>query len=336
MTAKLIRHPDQLALVGAPTSAAAPAAGVERGPAALRDLGILDRLRAAGYQVADPGDLPSQLFQPDPGNPRARNLKSVLAILEGLRVRVEQASKAHAFPLILGGDATVLVALVAGLRRQAPSLGLIHVSRYADLHTPTDTEDGFIGSMTVSHLVGQGAAELVRFWKSPPLVREPDLVAFGLDETDAIDRERLGRVAIRDFTIARIRSLGVRAAAEAALDHLRGNERDFVVHISWDAFSPEEVPGGPRGAAGGFSAAEVGEALNFFATREKFAGLSISGYDPELDPERRGGAAVVELVVGAMAARHTALLHPPVEKEEAEQNPDSVESAVSESHGGNP
>lgn len=324
--AKLIRQPDQLVLAGAPTSAAAAAAGVEHGPEALRGQGILDRLRSIGYQVSDIGDLPQQVFQPDPENPRARNLKAVLAMLETLRSRVEQAARTHSFPLILGGDASTLVALVAGLRRQAASLGLVHISRYADLHTPTDTEDGLIGPMTVSHLVGQGAAEMVRLWKSPPLVREPDLVAFGLNETDAIDQERLHDVAIRDFTIARIRSIGARSAAELALDQLRGDSRDFVLHLSWNVFSPEEVPGCARGAAGGLSTGEVAEALNFFAAHEKFAGLLVSGYDPALDPEGRGAGVVVELLVTAMAKRHTALIHPPEEAAEATEKPASAEN----------
>jgi arginase len=310
LAAKLIRHPDQLVLAGAPTSAAAASAGVERGPAAFREQGILDRLRAIGYHVSDAGDLPRHIFQPDPENPRTRNLKAVLAALETLRVRVEQAARAHAFPLILGGDASILVALVAGLRRQAPSLGLVHISRYADLHTPTHTEDGLIGPMTVSHLVGQGAAELVRFWKNPPLVREPDLVAFGLSETDPIDRERLGGVAIRAFSVARIRALGLRAAAESAMEHVRGNDRDFVVHLSCDVFPVNEVPGCARGEGSGLSVAEVGEAMNFWAAHEKFAGLSISGYNPDLDPERRGISAVVNLVIGAMAERRRVLLEP--------------------------
>ena len=311
MSAKLIREPDQLVLAGAPTSAAAAAAGVEHGPAVLRELGILDGLRNIGYQVSDVGDLPQQVFQPDPENPRARNLKAVLAMLETLRARVEQAARTRAFPLVLGGDASILVALVAGLRRQAASLGLVHISRYADLHTPTDTEDGLIGPMTVSHLVGQGAAELVRLWKNPPLVREPDLVAFGLNETDAIDQERLSAVAIRDFSVDRIRSMGIRAAAEDVLALLRGNERDFVVHLSCDVFPSGDVPGCSRGGETGLSASEVSEAMNFWAAHEKFAGLSFSGYNPELDSERRGAHAILVLIVGAMAARHTALLQPP-------------------------
>ena len=333
MTAKLIRHPDQLVLVGAPTSAAAAAKGVENGPEALRAAGIADRLRQVGYQVTDVGDLPVQLPQSDPDNPRARNMKGVLAMLDPLRLRIEQSAKSHAFPLVLGGDVTVAVALVAGLRRQATSLGLIHMGRHADLHTPMQTDAGLIAPMTVSHLAGQGAAELVRFWKEPPLIREPDLALFGLAEPDAFDRERLSGMAIRRFPIERIRRDGALATAEAALERLRAGKRDFVVLLLMDVFSPEEVPGGARAGAGGLSAAEVGEALNCFAARPTFAGLAICGYDPALDPHGRGAGIIVRLITEALAARHAALIQPPAEPEAAAEEPSAPAEAPAKPEG---
>jgi arginase len=328
LSAKLIRQPDQLALVGAPTSAGAAGVGVERAPAALRAVGIVERLQEVGYQVTDTGDLPEQVFQPDPENPRARNLKGILAELDVLKPRIEQMAKAHAFPVVLGGDATIVLALAAGLRRQAPSLGLVHLGRYAGLHTPQRTEDGLVEPMIVSHLVGQGAAEMVRFWKDPPVVREPDVALFGLGALDAIDEQRLARLAVRRFPLARIRKMGVRAAAEMVLERLRGEKRDFVVHLSMDVVSREEFPAADRGEPGGLSLAEVTEALNCFAEQEKFAGLSISGYNPALDAEGRCAEIIVDLVVKTMAVRHTALIHPEPEEAEAAEAPEATAAAA--------
>lgn len=313
MSAKLSRKPDQLALVGVPASAAAPAAGVEAAPGALRAAGIAQRLHEVGYHVDDAGDLPAQVPAPDPENPRARNLQGVLATLDPLKLRVELMAKARELPLLLGGDTTLVLALVAGLRRQAPSLGLIYISRHADLHTPQDTEDGWVEPMTVSHLVGQGAAEMVRFWKDPPLVREPDLALFGLGGCDAIDARRLPRIAVRRFLREDIRRQGVGVAARTALERVRGDRRDFVVHFSVDAISREDFPACDRSDSDGLRLAEAREALEGFARAEKFAGLSVSGYNPALDTEGRSAAVLVDLVVQALAARHAALLRPAVE-----------------------
>ena len=44
--------------IGVPTSAGAHHAGQDRAPAALREAGLLDKLRAAGVAITDAGDLP--------------------------------------------------------------------------------------------------------------------------------------------------------------------------------------------------------------------------------------------------------------------------------------
>jgi arginase len=86
---RIVRQPNKIALLGAPTSAAAMSAGHEKAPGALRSAGLIDRLRAIGYEVADLGDDPVQLFQVDEESPRARNVAGVLKSLEALKPRVE-------------------------------------------------------------------------------------------------------------------------------------------------------------------------------------------------------------------------------------------------------
>jgi arginase len=44
-------------MIGVPSSAGAHHAGQERAPAALRQAGLLERLRAAGLTIRDAGDL---------------------------------------------------------------------------------------------------------------------------------------------------------------------------------------------------------------------------------------------------------------------------------------
>jgi arginase len=309
----MIRQFDHLVVVGAPTSAAAATAGVERAPAALRAAGLLERLREAGYQVTDTGDLAPELSQPDPDNPRAKNLSRILAALEAMRTRLEQAIKTRGIPLVLGGDASVTLPLAAALRRQSAALGFVYLGRHARFHTPAATEDGLVEPMVVSLLVGQGPAELVRYWNEPPLVREPDLALFGFDVADAAECERLDRSAIRCYRPATIRKKGVRPAVEAALESVRAPVREFVVHVELDAIGGELSPRSEAGEAGAsapagrLSPTEWAEALACLLAPAKLAGLSLSGYNPALDAEARGASEAVELIVTAMTARLRAL-----------------------------
>ncbi len=119
MAVKITRQSKNIALLGAATSAAALRAGHERAPAALRAAGLADRLKTAGFQLADLGDTATYVFTPDDEHPRARNVSSVLKSLNDLRPRVEAAVKSGALPVILSGDC---ISVLGGDRRGAALL----------------------------------------------------------------------------------------------------------------------------------------------------------------------------------------------------------------------
>jgi len=54
LAVKIVRQPKKIALIGAPSSAAAFSLGSEKAPAALRAAGLVDRLQTAGYEVIEP------------------------------------------------------------------------------------------------------------------------------------------------------------------------------------------------------------------------------------------------------------------------------------------
>jgi arginase len=180
LAVKINRQMNSIALLGVPTSAASLASGHERGPAAWRAAGLPDRLREAGFTVTDYGDCVERTFAPDDEHPRARNAAQVLAMLEELRPKVEVAVKSAALPLVLGGDDSIVLATIAGCRRYYRNVGLIYFDRDAGLNEPATTPSGCVDGMVISHVIGRGAPELVRFWNEPPLVREPQIALVGI------------------------------------------------------------------------------------------------------------------------------------------------------------
>ena len=71
-----------LTAIGVPCSAGAHHGGLERAPAALRAAGLLDRLRQAGWEVADAGGLTEVNPTHDPaGDLLGRYLDGVAAAL---------------------------------------------------------------------------------------------------------------------------------------------------------------------------------------------------------------------------------------------------------------
>jgi arginase len=305
---KIVRQPNKIALLGAPTSAAAMSAGQEGAPAALRTAGLAERLREIGYDVTDLGDDPVQLFQPDNESPRARNLTRVIAALEALKPRVEMAVKSSALPLILSGDCSIALATVAGARRYFRKVSMIYMDADADLNTPATTPSGCVDGMVVSHLTGRGAAEMVRFWGEPPLVRDPDLAIYGVVRLDPPEEQALTGSPLRRFLASDVKRMGATAAAHAAIDRIKGNGYQFVLHLDVDVIADFAATNYPN--AGGLSLDQVREALLVFAQQKELAALEVTAYNPAKDPDRSGAKLIVDLLAEALAARLAALKGP--------------------------
>ena len=117
MAVKIVRQPKKIALIGAPSSAAAFSLGSEKAPAALRAAGLFERLQSAGYEVIDHGDCAPRLFADDEEHRRARNLAEIVAGLNDLKLRAELAVKSGALVLVLGGDCAQVIGLLAEIGR---------------------------------------------------------------------------------------------------------------------------------------------------------------------------------------------------------------------------
>jgi arginase len=302
---KIVRQANKIGLLGAPTSAAALSGGHEGAPAALRQAGLIDRLSSIGYSVTDFGDDQPQVYKPDEESPRARNLPGVIAALEALKPRVEQAIKSCALPVILSGDCSVALATVAGARRYFRRVSMIYMDRDADLNTPATTPSGCVDGMVVSHLTGRGAAELVRFWGEPPLVREPDLALFGIDRLNPSEEETLRRSPLRSFTAEDIRRMGAAAAAKLALERIHANGSEFVLHFDVDVIA--DFPATNYPAAGGLTLEDVREALEVLAQQKNLAAVEVTAYNPSKDAEGAAAKTIIDLLAGALEKRLQAL-----------------------------
>ena len=305
MAAKIVRQPNRIALLGAPTSAAALSPGHEAAPAALRAAGLAGRLQSIGYQVTDLGDDPVQISKPDSESPRARNLSGVIASLEALKPRVEQAVKMGALPVILGGDCSIALAVVAGARRYFRNVGLLYMDRDADLNTPATTPSGCLDGMVVSHLTGRGAAELVRFWGEPPLVREPDLALFGVARLDPPEEELLSRSPLRRYLAADVLRMGRRRCRATR----RGAHswHELGIRAALRCGRNRRFPGDQLSWLFRIEPGRCATALEVFARQKHLAAIEVTAYNPGKDPDGSGAKLILDLLTGILEVRLAAL-----------------------------
>jgi len=307
LAAKITRQPKKIALIGAPSSAAAFLAGSEKAPAALRAAGLVQRLQSAGYEVIDHGDCAVRHFAEDDENRRARNLKEIVAGLNDLKLRAEVAVKSGALVLVLGGDCAQVIGLLTGARRYYKRLSLLWFDRDADLNTPATTPSGRIDGMVVAHIIGKGAPELVRFWGEPPLVREPDVTLFGLERVDAPEQEFLDKSPMRRVSAEVVQAKGPGESAKTTLMQMHADARQVILHLDTDVITQEEFPAVNVPGSGGLSFADVRSALMEFVKNPNLLGLDVAQYNPDRDTDGSGAKKLVDVLVEALTARLRAI-----------------------------
>ena len=303
MAVKIARQPKKIALIGAPSSAAAFLPGSEKAPAALRAAGLVERLQSAGFEVIDHGDCASRLFADDEEHRRARNVNEIVAGLTDLKTRAEIAVKSGALVLVLGGDCAQSIGLLTAARRYYKHLNLFWMDRDADLNTPATTPSGRIDGMVVAGIIGKGAPELVRFWGEPPLVREPDVYLFGVERLDPPEQEFLAKSPMRHMLAVDVQRKSAAAAAKTALSHLHADSREYCVHLDTDLISNAEFPAVNVPAEGGMPLADVRAALSEAARSNFLVGLTVTQYNPDKDPDSSAAKKLIDLLVDALSVR---------------------------------
>jgi len=328
LAVKIVRQPKKIALIGAPSSAAAFSMGSEKAPAALRAAGLAEKLHAAGYEVADHGDCAPRLFADDDEHRRARNLTEIVAGLNDLKMRAELAVKSGALVLVLGGDCAQAIGLLTGARRYNKHVSLLWFDRDADVNTPASTPSGRIDGMVVAHIIGKGAPELVRFWSEAPLVREPDVTLFGLERLDPPEQEFLAKSPMRHVHAADIQSKGAGRAAHEALAQVHADAREFVLHLDVDAIAQEDFPAVNVPGSGGLRFDDVRASFIEFVKHKNLLGLDVAQYNPDKDPDGSGAGKLVDLLVEALSARLEALSAPAAEPAPSPEEMSSSETTA--------
>lgn len=273
-------------LIGVPTSAGAHHAGQERAPAALRAAGLVGRLRARDVAVSDAGDLPGAVFAVDSDNPQARNVAAVVAVARQVAAFVAAQPEGGPRPVIVGGDCTITVGAVAGLRRRHPNAGLAYVDADVDL----SQDSGILDSAGIAHLLGLATSELASFDGPPPLLDPGRLALVGCDPREVGTRERK---LIADLGISYSEGAelstdpeGVAHRALAAL--AAGAAEPVLVHFDVDLLDSGYLPLGNFPHYGtGVRLEHAVACLRVLTAHPACAGLVLTEVNPTHDPDGR-------------------------------------------------
>ena len=183
----------QISVLGVPTALGGHLSGMELAPAGLRELGVVERLRARldDPVIHDVGDLTIEPgFFPDT-DPRAKNADRIAEFLPRERAAVHSAigDNRDARLFLVGGDCTAHAGAMAGLRDAWPgdALAIAWFDAHGDFNTPDTTPSGCVWGMPFAMLCGRGDPDLVAACDGPTVHEEYAALIGGqvLDEQES-------------------------------------------------------------------------------------------------------------------------------------------------------
>jgi arginase len=324
----------QVAVVGAPSSIGlrphhetGRPQDVNRAPETLRDLRVVERLDAT-----DLGDVlppPYEDFERPPG--KARNEAGVASYSRSLADRVAAGLDDDRFPVVIGGDCTIVLGCLLGASlagrdigragRDTGSdrnrIGLAYVDGHADFAIAGESMTGSAASMGLALAVGRGESALARLAGPAPLVRGGDVALIGRrDQGQSYGHDALAVSGILDLpwaTIApdgaTVRPTALADTASTVLDRVAATDvAGFWILIDADVLNPEVMPAVGSPEPGGPDIDELAALLAPLVAHPNALGMALTLYDPSLDPDLSAARRLVELLATSLhgGGRHAA------------------------------
>jgi arginase len=289
------------ALIEAPSILGLRPTGVETLPDALLQAGLLERLRARHAGRLEPE---SQYDGERDATTLTLNANGIASYSRKLADAVGELIECGEFPVVLGGDCSILLGTLLALKRRG-RYGLLFVDGHADFYNPEANPNGEAASMDLAFATGRGPDLLTNIEGRGPLVKDEDVVAFGYrdwDEQAAYGSQPLP-AALKAIDLREIHTRGVDSAAREAVAHLTrsgGPDAGFWVHVDADVLDDTIMPFVDYRLPDGLSWDELTTALRTAIESRRVVGIELTIYNPNLDPDGSGARGLARVIGDAL------------------------------------
>lgn len=281
-----------------PTATSVP--GCAKAPGALRDHGLVERLgaRDAGCLTPpryDPGD-----WRPGDGVAQAA---AIAVYSTRLADRIGSIVDRGEFPLVLGGDCSIVIGTGLAMRRRATAMerriGLVYVDGHSDFrHRGNASYVGAAAGEGLAIVTGRGQPDLAAIERRRPYFRDADVVLVGIRTHDDywLDLEAAG---IQTLPVPRLRVEGAGRSAQWARSQL-SDCAEYWVHIDVDVLDPAVMPAVDAPDPGGIAYAELELLICGLVSSSRCIGLEVTVFDPDYDLDGTHAGAVTDSVIAGL------------------------------------
>lgn len=287
------------AIIEAPSVLGLRPTGVETLPEALLRADLARRLQARRTRRVEP---PPYDDRRDPET-LMLNPKGIAEYTPKLADAIGEVLDTGDFPVVLGGDCSIVLGGLLALRRRG-RFGLLFVDGHTDFYQPEANTNGEAASSDLAFATGRGPGMLTTFDGYRPLVRDADVVVLGCRDAEeaASYGSQLPPPDMITIDLGQVRRSGIEAVAHEAIDRLSRNELNgFWIHLDADVLDDAIMPAVDYRLPGGLSFGELDTVLQTALGSSRAVGLEVTVFNPHLDEDGRIARALVETLAGSLA-----------------------------------
>jgi arginase len=275
--------------------------GAWRAPQALMDAGLA---RALDAEEIIPLERPEYKFEAQAGT-RIRNGLSIRSFSLQLSEKVRDVLKKGGFPVVIGGDCSILLGGLYGMRL-AGGRGLVHIDGHSDFFHPgnydTTKHLGSAAGMDLALASGRGEL-LLTDWPEigKPLASDVDIIQLGERNAESPSFENsyadILRTEITQFTIQSVLADGIDVTARRVIANLEAGGLDKVwLHVDLDVLDQSVMPAVDSPGSPGLDYVQLTRLLAALCASRRIVGANFTIYDPERDPELRYARPLVRCI----------------------------------------
>jgi arginase len=277
----------QFAIIDAPSILGLRPTGVQYLPEALKVAGLMKKLKAEyeGRVLSLPynpqRDKYTTLLNPD----------TIRAFSLQLAEKVISVLHKKQFPIILGGDCSILIGNLLALKQMGSSnssrYGLFFIDGHTDFYQPEASLTGEVADMDLAIVSGRGPDILTDIEGLKPLVLDQDIVVFGYrdgDQAASYGSQDVYETNMHVFDLEKVHTLGITHAASLAIEKLMNDDlAGFWIHLDVDVLDDEIMPAVDYRLDGGLSFSDLNELLKIILGSKCAVGMDITILNPLLD-----------------------------------------------------
>ena len=274
--------------------------GVWQAPKVLRELGVIGRLSAK-----DLGDLERPAYHPEPDPvTNFRNGAALPGFTRALAGKIGESLDRGAFPLVLGGDCSVMLGSALALRRRG-RYGLLFIDGHPDFYVASGPHTA--AGVDLALTTGHGPRELTDLDGLRPYIDAHDTAVVAhrdFADEPGYSFAEFRASGVRQWPLDTLREHGIAATMRDVRAYLeKPGLRGFWIHLDVDVLDPKIMPAVDSLDPGGLQAKELGDLLGLALASPQCVGMHLTIYDPELDPDRRYGRLLVDTLTTAFQQR---------------------------------